>query len=487
MAARLAIGITIALAALGVSAPVAAGQPAGDLAGEEVVRRLAAGQTVDLRGVTVTGDVDLTPLGMVTRPLRCQDCRLVGALRAPDVVFQRTLDLSGSTLSGPADLRGATFEDLARFDGTELLAEADFTAARFAGDAAFTRGSFRTGASFAAATFAERADFTRRCFAGCERPPSCDGAPGADGGVDFSGASFSGEASFVLARFADQARLRGVELGGGARFLGACLNEGLDLSLSTNDGTLNFNGALASGVVDLSNVVSSGSLSLAGLRALDVPGESGRVRTLSLAMEQLSASSLSMEVSTVGHVLGPDVQEEILALIEETAQADDNLALANDARYERLVRQERDGEWRLADLVLYRGVAGYLVRPSHPLIAFLAILALATLVRIARRGPAATPTGTGTGTEDPSHPIRRRVLAAEQAVTVVFASVAASLSVAFRPTLRDAGHPEADRVGSYLVVAARWAEFLAYKVLLAVLLLTLANSYVAVRQIIDAV
>lgn len=453
---------------------------------QELVRRATAGEPIDLTGVTLAGDLDLTAVGTITRPLRCHQCRLAGALEAPDVVFERLVDFSDSKLEGPVDLRGSVFRDHARFDDTDFLGEAAFASARFAEDASFTRGSFGAGAEFVAVTFAGHADFAQRCFADCEGPRLCDGARGRDGAANFEGAVFAGDASFLLARFADRALFRGVELRQGASFLGACLNEGADLGLLTSGGPIDFDGALASADIDLSNMASSGAVSLVGIRPFRTAVE-GEVRRFQLTMEQLSVDELSMDVEVVGHVVGRDVQEEILELIERSAQQREDLSVANDARYRRLSLQGQDeAAWRLADRILYRVVAGYLVRPAHPLVTLLVVLTAATLIRSAPRLRALARGAKGWRVR--RHPLRQMVLGAEKAITVVCESLARSLGVAFRPKPDEGtGIADRERIASYFLAAARWSEFLVYKVLLAVLLLTLANSYVTVREIIDAV
>ena len=201
-----------------------------------------------------------------------------------------------------------------------------------------------------------------------------------------------------------------------------------------------------------------------------------------------------MDVGTVSTLRGRSAQLRALELIEESAQERGELAVANDARYRRLslLGEQKDSlVAHLADSLLYRTVAGYLVRPSHPLAVFVGLLVGAGLVRSV---PEVVQLVAARWRERRSHPGRRpmaqrshdSILTTQKLMARVLSGLATSFAVAFRPKPAIAVD-DPDRVRPYFVAALRWLEFLAYKVLLAVFLLALGNSNATIRELLDAV
>jgi len=438
---------------------------------QELVRQAARGEPIDVVGATVEGDVDLRPLGTVPRPFRCQRCHFTGSLKAADVIFERILELSQSTVGGRLELGAAVFKDRVSFEGTRLLDTADLVAARFLADVSFAGGSFVGDATFRTARFDAKADFVQRQF----------GARS-----DFDGVVFADGASFLLAEFIDAARFRGAELRGGGSFRLIRLHTGAAFDRMTSRGQLDFNGAVFQGDVSLTNLSSSSSVSLVGII----------FQQSRLFMDQLSVRDLSMDVQAVRAVRGPGPQKLILELIERSAQDRGDLSLANDARYELLSIDsggKDDAVGHLLDVLFYRAMAGYLVRPLHPLITFLLLLTGATILRIlpvlltlpwVRSGTERTPVPTGSPVGRKG--LRRKVLGVEKTVTLVLSALATSIAVAFRPKPK-IKLEDPDQVGAYFMAAVRWGEFLAHKLLLAVFLLALGNSSATIRQILDTV
>lgn len=78
---------------------------------------------------------------------------------------------------------------------------------------------------------------------------------------------------------------------------------------------------------------------------------------------------------------------DLLERIERTAKARDDVGVQNDAHYElQVVRSEQ--YWfpiRILDFVFYRTIAGYLVRPLNPLIAWIIFVGIVSAVRLSRR------------------------------------------------------------------------------------------------------
>src|SRR5438105_9933558 len=178
-----AVATCAGAAALSTSVPASAA--ARPVSSSELIRLATSGRGLDEQGITVTGTVDLAPVGTLTRPFRCLDCQFLGRFLAPDVVFQRIVVLSGSHFHDRIDLRGAVFQgglfvrtsrgpsvfdgfalfslstidDVAAFDGATFHDEGNFTGARFGGDASFVDTRFDTVGRFAQASFAGSALF----------------------------------------------------------------------------------------------------------------------------------------------------------------------------------------------------------------------------------------------------------------------------------------------------------------------------------------
>lgn len=446
-------------------------RPSTVVSSNDVVRRAAAGEPIDLADVVVQGDVDLEGVGTLKRPLRCQRCLVAGSLKATDVVFERIVDLSDSIVNGGLELEGAIFKDRVSAERTVVMRPARFAAARFLGDASFTRGSFSGDAVFAATKFEGRADFAQRRF---------------NAAGNFDGAVFSDAASFLLAEFVQKAHFQGAELRGGGSFRLVRLHDGAAFDRMSSRGTLEFKGAVLEGAVSFTSLTTSASVSL----------ESLLLQRAELFMEQLSIRDLSMDVEAVEAVRGPNPRKDVLRLIERSAQERGDLSIANDARYQLLSLEASDKEgWlgRFLDAVFYRGVGGYLVRPLHPLVAFLVVLAVATMTRCL---PAAWATlsqrrwSGRSGVDRQARPLLPRmrlgVLGLEKAGATVLSNLTKSLGSAFlvKPDIR-VKNPEF--VGAYALAGILWVEFLVYKLLLAVFLLALGNSSATIRQIIDTV
>jgi hypothetical protein len=85
------------------------------------------------------------------------------------------------------------------------------------------------------------------------------------------------------------------------------------------------------------------------------------------------------------HVEGPDVVD-VLRRIESSAKDAQNFALANDAFYERqiVLSHHYSRPRRVVDAVFYRGIAGYLVRPFHPLLTLLVLTGVLSILRALR-------------------------------------------------------------------------------------------------------
>lgn len=502
----LRIAVALTAASLTIVAPVtpAAAQaptptpvaPGRTIPAAQLTSMLAAGLPVELTGATIDGEVDLGPLGTVTRPWRCRDCRFTASLRAKDVVFERLVDLRGSVVEGNLDLGGAVFRDAAGFDQTAVSGAANFDSARFSANVSLARAAVTGPFAFDRARVAGSAFFTQAAMAGHAGFTRSEFSAKADfsqarfgAGTSFEGTVFAERAVFSLTQFAGPARFSGAELrrGGNLRFMR--FRDEVTFSQVTAGGAVELDGTLFERDSSFNNLSSSGSVSLIGIRVL---------RT-DLFMERVAVQDFSMDIATVDAVRGVDTRKRLLTLIERSARARDDLAVANNARFALLALQgeDKEGAWPLLVDSAYRNVAGYLVRPVSPLLAFVLVLMVTGLtravmrLRAARRSPAPgrrerrppSVGGPGRQTVDLG---RRNLLVAQRVVATWLGGVADSLAVAFRPK---PGVQVADeqRVASYFLAGCRLGEFLVYKVLFAVFLLALGNSSATVRDVLDAV
>jgi uncharacterized protein YjbI with pentapeptide repeats len=498
-----------------------------------VVARLRRGKPVVLSCVRIRNRLDLTSLATVAQPFKCRSCLLQRGFTASDVVFARTVDLSGSRIAGPVDLEGATFQgpvlfapapsaveflgsvdaslavfgDLASFEQASFESRADFGLARFRGDTSFAAASFEAtsgqAASFKGATFDApfvldhaifmgEADFTRASFdsagfRGVQFQPPASRAVFKQavfrGDADFSQDAFFGGAIFDGAQFLQNAAFVGtlfyagpghkvvfdnVGAAGDVDFSFASFNP-LGLSNRTPPGTK------PPLIASFFRLVVAGTLSFSN--ADFQPG-------FGLRMNELSAKNLVLDVDETALVDDEPgtstYRRQVLELIESSSKGRDDLVTANDADYQLHVLRSRGYSWplRMLDLVFYRWIAGYLVRPLRPLLALLALALLLSAVRIVVGRPLA-------GTDNPppkpypGSPPRRRGRLRRLGGGFV------SHVNDFLDTLTLVGPQKWSAAGGGQKLDLR-LESVVYRVLLACALIGLANSNPTLRQLVDA-
>jgi uncharacterized protein YjbI with pentapeptide repeats len=478
------------------------------MSASELVGRLSSGQGVNEVGIVVEGELDLRPLGTVARPFRCRGCTFSGTIEATDVVFQGIVDLSGATLKGALllagarldapflfdstydhrseihgrmDLRLVKFSDFASLDGARLLGPINFTSAQFLRGVSFVETEFFAEAFFDRVQFGSMASFAGASTEGLRMERATFSGPAifrqhtfhAD--ADFTGATFQQQANFTLAEFEGKALFDSASFEQGASFR-------LMSALSAS-----FRSAQARGPLIFDGAVFVNGASLAGLSVLDLLSlQSMHIPTAKLELDELSASTLLLDVSTVDQVRGVSVQQKVLSQVEKSAEATGDLSLANDARFHRLTLQASHSgpAYQVFDRIVLREIGGYLVRPIHPLRAIVFVLALGVMVRaiptwwrntrlsllsVARRSTTCAPRLASTGGSNTRAFVRGLWVSAHQVV-------------AKQPGIEW----QDDEVPSGRAVAV-WSEFLAHKILIVLFLLSLGNSNPTVRQIIDSV
>jgi uncharacterized protein YjbI with pentapeptide repeats len=486
--------------------------------GKALAGTMLAGQPVTLAGMCVTGEVDLRGVQGVPRVVRCRNCTFEGAFIAPDVVFGQALDLAGATLQKEFDLSGATLKDRASFRDTKFYGPVDLSFSRLEGDADFTSAQFQPLKPGPTSLNAGAPDIAIQ--------EACGPDPGPNS-LKFLGLRVNGSASFVGTEFRSEADFTSAYLSGGADFSQAkfqCaffrssrFSGPVNMRFVESNSTLWLNRISVSGPMDLEGAKIQGSLSLqqshgtSSLNLHDIKVGRGKLLVSGLSFGALTMDSSAAERS-IQSGLG-----EFLDQLESSAKARGDLRSANDARYTRLSLDNNDRRKcfedadanacdafkgrtvddlhkdYLLDRYLYRDLAGYLVKPLVPLGALLKLLLLAGLLRGLATLVLSLSRRLRKSPDKP--PKLRSRLAGALATALVhpsrlilpfFDGVTGACSSAFHRK-SDITIENRSRLRQYLLAALKWGEFLAYKVLLAVVILSFGNSNATIRQLLDAV
>lgn len=455
----------------------------GTVTAERIVTCAAAAEPVLMDGVRVTGDLDFGTAAYAA-PVVVTGATFGGGVRANFASFAATVDLSGSTFTdavsltdvrfeGRVRLPEATFEKDVAFDRTVFSDEARFIEDRFLGSATFTEAKFSAGASFIGATFSGNADFGDSAFGGLSEFRSTKFRDGFDfrrdlfsgaadfqlselhqtaAGGGFSDARFGAVASFVSSSFFDAS----------VDFSGAVFSTGADFDFAFFGAGAGFLNATSAGKVSMANSRFEGMASLdqAAFASLDLTGVEVAGKG-ELHMADVRASSLRMDLSDMDSVQPVSDRTAVLRLIERTAREDGDLTKANHALFRRNVLRREDSAFPLSAVLLaWEWSSGYGVEPWHVLSSLAVIMVLDVVLSsvaglsIAVRGPRTWPGFV-------RHVMRR---------------VARSL----RPATPPVGLME------FPVGLARWAEWAVFKVLIAVLLINLANYSPPIREAVHA-
>ncbi len=405
-----------------ICAPSAQALPGGIRDGSWLSAQLQAGHRVVIRRVTFIGAVNLNNVPEVRGTFECHSCVFKGPVTAHDVVFDRLVDLAGSRFNDAVDFTGARFDGPALFraaldeglnsgacrfrkDATFALAafcgDADFRDARFSdatfshssfGIARFERAAFRGSALFNDVTFASHASFEEADF----RVRADFARSQFDNGADFAAARFGGGASLLATTFSVEAakdqkaenrrrKRRGQPedpiVDQAALFQDAVSGGDLNLTFATFERQIaNFSDFLCGGTLNLD-------------RAAFEFGAS-------LTLDRLQARDLVLDVDAVDEIGDQAERLVVLRQIEDSAKARGEVGIANDAHYRsrELLSEGYSSFRRLLDLVFYRGIAGYLVRPFRPLLVLLALAAVFAALRMRKlrrpgRASSAAPRG----------------------------------------------------------------------------------------------
>ena len=352
----------------------------------------------------------------------------------------------------------ARFASLADFEKTYFPKTVDFRLARFEGDAFFSQGE-AGAATFTRATFRGSGDFSNFTF---------------DSSVTFAGAEFDGPADFRVATFTGAATFDSARFARGATFLAATFPQGAAIDSFNgveSEGNLNFASATFARKADFEYMIVRGTLSFEDAVLSDA-------KWLFFRYASVGAFVMSVDSALVAvkHDANPDERPQVLGLIEATAKTRGDLVKANDAHYAQQVLKSADYSppRRLLDLVFYRTIAGYFVRPLHPLLAILCLAALVTALRMARLHARTS--------RQEAQP-RKTVLHGAHAAVRRALELLRRFGMALLETLvliPPGGGRAAER-------QSRQIEVWTYRILFACALIGFANSNPTLRQMLDAV
>ena len=501
--------VTVALVAgiFAVAAPAHALTHAGELMpmrAKTALQKMEHGIRLD--HVLVKGRMSLND-ATLTLPFECTNCRFDGPVSARNAVFMRRVDLAGATFTKTVQMIGASFGGSASFGSTIApshferdanftlatfgdtadfenvsFGDATFDLARFKGDAIFAGGAFKAAfegpTSFQRTSFAGTADFRDRVF---EQTP------------DFTEATFAGRSDFSgLTEFKHGATFAETAFGPETSFIAAKFEGEVKAADVTS-----FDHVTSSGTIDFSAATISAPLRIlrsvvGGLTFAQVLYESGGT----LNLDSDTAPSFYLDIGSLSYVKGGDAsstvhdRETALALLEASAKADNNLSLANDAHYrlESLKSTQYREPLHLLDLFFYNWIAGYLVRPDHPIFTLVAIALLLSLVRAFILVPEPRTAG------DPSR-IRPELTKRGDAIGARLGQITGRfgtwLHASVRPGFAHFGHELLDTFrlilpGSGAAAKGRRAEAFAYRALFVCMLIGFANSNPTLRQMLDA-
>ena len=498
---------------------------------QRVVARVRRSKPVVLSCVRIRERLDLTPLATIPQPFKCRGCRLEGGLAASDVVFARTLDLSAWGIEGTVGLEGASFQgpvlfasapkpakfdgdvdaslavfsDLASFEQAVFAGRAGFDLARFRGETSFAAAKFEAtpgpAASFRGAVFDSSVVFDQAQFIG-----SADFTRSSFGSAGFRAVFLATRASFAKATFRGDADFsQGIFLGRAsfprAQFLQHAAFVGTQFSGDPNHQAASFDNVTAAGDVDFS---------FADFRAPPEAAQAGEERPLiasffrlvvagtlsfsdaefppryALSMNKLSARNLVLDVDKTSLVdddpgdSAKPLRQHVLELIESSSKVRDELVTANDADYELHVLRSRTYSWplRMLDLVFYRWIAGYFVRPLRPLLTLLVLALLLSAVRSVVGRPLAATDGGAAAEPNPRPPRPRGRWRRLGSGFVTHVND-------FLDTLTLIGPQRWSAAGGGQRLELR-LESVVYRVLVACALIGLANSNPTLRQLVDA-
>ncbi len=497
-----------------------------------MAQNLLRGSSVQLADTRIVGTIELPPGTTINAPFTCSRCVLTGSVQASGVTFAAPVEFTGSQIAGDFEAVGSQFDDVivlgsdgtrrtsvlgdvrldgaefdrgATFDQTQFHAQVNlsvaafnalvsFTDSNFAGPAIFDHAAFggpalftahrsdrpkattcanafHQEASFAGAIFGSDADFTGRCF----------GGP-----ATFTDANFRGRTSFADTKFSADANFTAAKFQRGATFSNATFDKNATFVSLDVGGSVGFPAAdLRGKQLSFAHATGSGTISLQG---------TSLARRDALVLAVTSKPNVLASDTSVDHVSKSN-RASALRLVEQSATNSGDVGLANDARYRRLAERHATltGLPQLIDGLLYRDAAGYLVKPTHPAVALLLLVALGGLLRwfprLRDEGRDLLKKLKGwQGVSGLKPPLIDRLrfyeVKLERAVGALPGGVLKSAGTAARPT-PDISLDNPRSPTAYLKTLLQWLEYLGQKLLLVALGVGLLAQFESTRKVLQ--
>ena len=278
------------------------------------------------------------------------------------------------------------------------------------------------------------------------------------GKTTFASAAFARDALFAQAEFDDHTVFDGGTFASNAIFIGADFT------------SVSFDDVRAAKSLDLTGIAAD-TASFTDTVADSVSLRDATFSPSGIVFYRVFIRDLDLAVSDVAYVKGePRVT---LKLIEQSAKNRDDLAVANDAYFEeRVLASKSHGPvFHALDVFFYRWVAGYLVRPWHPLLALLVLGLVAFAVRTVWRDLHRAHTSSNAAKTSWAQRAGQRVVLGGTALLDTTGTVL--------PGRTDAENSEALRL-------LHRVERFAFGALMACAVIALANSNPSLRQVLDA-
>jgi uncharacterized protein YjbI with pentapeptide repeats len=430
-------------------------------------------------------------------PVSFADAAFEGPSRFDRGTFSGATNFAFTSFNGSVNFRAATFAKSVWFSGAEFGSDADFTGARLEGSARFDSAFFSQSASFVGTRFGPQLDprggwrsdcangvFVWTTFCHTHFNDGANFTKAAFLGVSFSGAAAANDLDFAAAQFLAP---------GTGKCTSAATQPGMtgeaDFSTTRFLRKVTFSGAEFDCLANFDQArVEEVDLNDAHLQKLWLPQrhdpstaqQLGGVRVLRLKVDDVA--KVQIAPSETANVRRREL-EGVLQLVEDGARAAGDLKTANEARVRRLslIRDSRPFLLKLLDWVAWWGLLGYLVRPSHQVVAIVVTLLVGVMIRVAAASlrpqlagnPGRASQGCALGRvrfQPPATSVRR----IRSGLQLLWACVQDMLGVLFR--LR----PPAEG-------GARSFEYLFLKFLIVVLAINIGGVWPAFRDVVEGI
>jgi hypothetical protein len=194
-------------------------------------------------------------------------------------------------------------------------------------------------------------------------------------------------------------------------------------------------------------------------------------------MADVRANSLEMDLEDVKRIDDDDKKRAVLGELERTTRNKGSTSMANDALFLRRVLENKDNErgqaLRILNRIFYQGVAGYSVRPLHPLISVLVVALFGWLVRLASKF---LPLRFNEG---------KMTLRLDEWLAISLGALGTSLHTALSPKLNISIKPEQrGNLRAHVVATAQLVEWVSQKVLIGLFFVAIANALPATKEFI---